>query len=199
MLPTLADTDILAFPDDDCWYPDGFWRELVGRFSRDQDLDFWFCRYGPMPIAPAPPASPGAPSSLASVLHNASSNTIFVSGRLARLVGLFDEHLGVGTRVPAAEDTDYAVRAFASSRRTSFEDVARVGHRPKNPALRAKYYTGGLLVIARYVGRIDGMSLQLARKVLVGMALVLRRELRLGDWASAVSDAWTLRGGVDAS
>ena len=53
--PLIADGSIgpdalVAFPDDDCWYPDGFLSQVVALFARDAALDFWFCRYASQPM-----------------------------------------------------------------------------------------------------------------------------------------------------
>jgi hypothetical protein len=79
---------IVAFPDDDCWYPPGFLAEVVELFRREPMLDFWFCRYGAAP-APCPRLvdAPRHPATMARIVRNASSNTIFLRGSVVAAVG----------------------------------------------------------------------------------------------------------------
>jgi hypothetical protein len=88
---------IVAFPDDDCWYPPGFLAQVIELFTRDFELDFWFCRYGSQPSQSTFAKAESTIAQTADIVRNASSNTIFLRGRVVNSVGEFDEALGVGT------------------------------------------------------------------------------------------------------
>jgi hypothetical protein len=177
----VEDDDIVAFPDDDCWYPDGLPAFVANEFRTNGALDFWFCRYSSAPrgVSEAPATSR---AQVRNVVLCASSNTIFVRGRLAKTVGLFDESLGVGTPYLAGEDVDYALRAFAASRRSGYCDAALVGHRDKRPDLKALYYRGGMIVLRRHAADSLAHFVQYARKLAVGIALCLSGRLPLPEF-----------------
>lgn len=180
------DDDVVGFPDDDAWYPPGLLDRVASVFASIPDLDFWFCRYASTPV---PVVMRHAPPDLApgvrDVVRNASSNTIFVRGSLARSLR-FDETLGVGTATGSAEDTDYAVRACLAGRRTRFADAAFVGHHDKDLACRARYFPGEVLVIARHARRVPALRRELIRKVGVGAYLGLRGVLPFGVLGSSL-------------
>jgi hypothetical protein len=186
---------VLAFPDDDGWYPPATLETIVNAFTRDRQLDFWFCRYA---AAPEPAGAPGQPAArqpgLAEVVRRASSNTIFLRGSLARQVCRFDEELGVGTHNGSGEDTDVALRAFILARRTLYLDAAAVGHRDPDPALRSRYYRGSLTVLASYVGARPGVLREFLRKLLIGGYLVARKELSPSDFLAAAGAAFARLG-----
>jgi hypothetical protein len=187
-LKRIPNDALVAFPDDDGWYPDGLVPQLTERFAADPGLGFLFCRYGSQPrMWSDQPAPEVRLASARDVVRNASSNTLFVTGATAHQVGLFDEALGLGTPNQGAEDLDYALRAFLSSERSTYMDAVLVGHRDKNPQIRAKYYRGGLITLARYAGRRGAIGAEYVRKVGVGAYLCLRRELGFGAYLSALA------------
>jgi hypothetical protein len=181
-----ADT-VIAFPDDDCWYPPGLLRQVVGLFRREARLDLWFCRYAPQPVPATLDGRPLAPAPMRDIVRQASSNTIFLRGSVVAALGPFDEQLGVGTPLGGAEDLDYALRAAARSRLAACTAEPLVGHRAKNAQLRARYYMSGLLVLARHLRR--GTMAEFLRKIAVGLYLVLRRELSPALFVSALRRA----------
>jgi hypothetical protein len=179
---------VVAFPDDDCWYPPGFLEYVMGCFESDPALDFWFCRYSSHPVQSELSASKQIFAKPAQVVRNASSNTIFVRGRVAMSVGEFDEALGVGTPLGGAEDLDYALRAFRVARTVRFVDAPLVGHRDKNSQLRDRYYCSGLVVLARHA-RYGAMK-PLLRKIAVGCYLMLLRRISLRQFFNALGSAF---------
>jgi hypothetical protein len=182
---------LVAFPDDDCWYPPGFLREVTAIFAADPTLDFWFCRYASQPIREPFSTRAAEIASIGEIVRNASSNTIFLRGRVVTAIGQFDEALGVGTPLGGGEDLDYALRARLIARKIAYRDAALVGHRDKARQFRARYWSAGLTVLARHAR--DGTAKLFARGVAVGCYLVLRRELGLRDFKVALSravEAW---------
>lgn len=183
---SVAANDLVAFPDDDCWYPPDLLCALIAQFTRDSELDFWFCRYGSCPeeLAGAPASAPGSGARFAEIVRNASSNTIFLRGRIVTTVGEFDERLGIGTALGGSEDLDYALRARRLARRTLYRNAALVGHRDKSPEVRARYFASSLIVLARHAR--DGALKELVRKIAVGVYLMLRAELAPRELARAL-------------
>jgi len=179
---------IVAFPDDDCWYPPGFLTHVAELFSRDPSLDFWFCRYSSRPSVASFAAGAAVIARTKDVVRNASSNTIFLRGRVVNAIGEFDEELGVGTPLGGAEDLDYALRARRVARKVAFCNASLVGHRDKQPEIRARYYMSSLVVLARHAR--NGASKSFLRSIAVGLYLTLRRELSIRKFAEALTRAF---------
>lgn len=184
----IGDSTIVAFPDDDCWYPDGVLEHVTQTFALSPRLDLWFCRYSSTPAgierAPAPRIATAR-----DVVRQASSNTMFVRGRIVKSGMVFDESLGVGTPTDGGEDTEYALNAHVRSCLSLYLPAEVIGHRDKNPRLRAKYYRGGLIAIARHASREMRIGVELVRKLLVGVWLVLSRQLPAAAFVRAVGAA----------
>ncbi len=84
----LSRTALVAFPDDDCWYPEGALERILNLFRTDQGLDFWFCAYASTPSAPSRALSMDTkPPSVFNVAAKASSNTIFLRSPVVERVG----------------------------------------------------------------------------------------------------------------
>lgn len=180
--------DVVAFPDDDSWYPSGLLRRIEAAFLSDPFFDLFFCRYGSAPVD-AENAPRRKNPRAATVVTHASSNTLFVRGRLAAELGDFDEDLGVGTANKSGEDLDYALRAHFRGDQTAFIDAPLVGHRDKDAGVRARYYRGSLLVLARYACASGEMLRLFLRKVLIGFYFIGKKQLGFGEVASAVGAA----------
>ncbi len=184
----LALNGIVAFPDDDCWYPEDTLDTIHDAFSTDPSLDFWFCRYGMEPRSAA--SFPATQPRLQTVISFASSNTIVLRSALAARIGGFDEQLGVGATLSGGEDTDYAMRAFQGARKSAYIDARCIGHRDPNKALKAKYYPGSLRAIAKNVRTRPSEIQALGRKVLVGSLLAARSQMSWRDYFSALTRAF---------
>lgn len=173
----------VAFPDDDAWYPEGVLDHIARRFGDDRELDFWFCRYGTDAAMPSDVRE--TVPSLQTAIAKASSNTIVVRGRILRAIGGFDEALGLGTPAKSGEDTEFAIRSFLASRKVRFANVKMVGHRDFDRAIRAKYYGGTLVALGRHLPSTRKLAYPFIRKVLVGGALLAKRELTARELAAA--------------
>lgn len=171
----IAENAVVGFPDDDCWYPRGALEMIADEFRNDPALDLWFCRYASRPAAAD--HVPARRARARDVVRCASSNTMFVRGRIASAIGRFDGNLGVGTPNLGGEDTDFALKAYALARGSRFYDAALIGHRDPQPALRAKYYPGSLLVLGRHATTSLPLMKEYLRKVAIGIFLLLRGEL----------------------
>ena len=110
-----ASGDIIAFPDDDCWYPDGLLTRVVNEFEGQPRLHGLTGRSEDGHGQP----SGGRFSSCRgevdfnNVWKRGISYTIFLRSSVCAAVGRFDEQLGVGarTRFGSGEETDYLIRA----------------------------------------------------------------------------------------
>jgi hypothetical protein len=80
---------------------------------------------------------------------------IGISGILLRQIGYFDELLGVRSSLGAAEDLDFAYRAFRASERPFYTNQDMIGHREFNKTHHQKmesmrkYWAGTMFVTLR--------------------------------------------------
>jgi hypothetical protein len=188
---------LIAFPDDDAWYPEGVLEYIYSRFKANSELDFWFCRYGSAAVLP-PEVNEHSPT-LQQIISRASSNTIVVRGKVLRACAGFDENLGLGTPAGSGEDTDFAMRSFFAARQVSMAPYVMVGHRDFDHAIRANYYAGTLIAISRHLAASSAAKLAFVRKLLVGWVLVAKRDLSLNGMAAAWQGLRTNCGAVNPS
>ena len=187
----LSRSALIAFPDDDCWYPNGALERVLNLFRIDHSLDFWFCGYAAQPLTPVRALSMDTRSpSVFNVAAKASSNTIFLRSRIVERIGGFDEELGVGTANNGGEDTDYALRAYSEARRSRFVDQPLIGHRDHDPQLRSHYFRGSLIAIARHTAKRPTSLVLLLRKLLVGSVLVATRRMEPREFVTALKAAF---------
>jgi hypothetical protein len=180
---------VIGFPDDDCWYPAGTLNLVRQAFSESPQVDLWFCRYSSQPSPAATVSYPRRLAAPSEVIRHASSNTMFVRGRVLRSGMGFDETLGVGTINGGGEDTEFALRAYLASRRSLYVPAAVVGHRDKRPNMRPKYYRGGLIALARHASREPRIGVELIRKLAVGLWLVVTRQMAVAAFGKAIAAA----------
>ncbi|MBV9077398.1 MAG: glycosyltransferase family 2 protein [Methylobacteriaceae bacterium] len=187
--PPAAD-DVVGFPDDDCWLPEGWLAEVDRLFTSHERLDVLVCRVSLDPVAPdaAPPLRPAAARD---VVRMASSNSMFLRAPLVREIGPFDPELGLGTAAGGGEDTDYVIRAYLAGRETGFIDSPLVGHPPPSRDTAAKYYRGAFLVLARHARRQAALRREFLRKILVGLYFAGRGKLSLRDYGAALREGAT--------
>jgi hypothetical protein len=179
---------VVAFPDDDCWYPDRFLERLTRAFVERDTLDLMICRMSLDPDAAPFAAADIAPASARQVVRISSSNNIFLRGSLLAALGDFDLRLGLGpgTIVTGGEDTDYVIRAYLRARASGLVDRALVGHQPPDQGSAAKYFGGAMLVLARHARSRPALAAECLRKVLVGLYFACRGTLPLSGYADAL-------------
>lgn len=180
---------IVGFPDDDCWYPRGTLELIVRSFAQSPQLGLWFCRYSSRPACAAEAKRVMRIATPRDVIREASSNTMFVRGRVLREDAAFDETLGVGTVNGGGEDTEFALRAYLSSEHAFYLPAPVIGHRDKTPELKPKYYRGGLIALARHARQQPRIEFELARKLAVGLWLVGTRQLPAAAFRNAIAAA----------
>ena len=114
---SLAKYDILAFPDDDCWYEDKVIERVIRSFQSQRLgglVARWVEQSGALP-AQAYQLDLSAWRNFRG--GHASSISLFLDRTLFRTIGGFDERLGVGGWYGAAEETDFVLRALAHGAR----------------------------------------------------------------------------------
>jgi len=130
----IAAGDILAIPDDDCWYP----RDLLAAVKA------WFAAHpegsllgAGLRTADDEPSLPNLPActhhcTRATVWRYAVSPGLFLRRSVALAVGDFDENLGVGalSAYQAGEEIDYVLRALARGFQMWYEPSITVYHPP---------------------------------------------------------------------
>jgi glycosyltransferase involved in cell wall biosynthesis len=145
--------DVVAFPDDDCWYSpkllehvvrvlDDDWRlaGITGRLVDEQG------RSGTARFD----KEPGLLNQ-ANAWQRVASITIFLRTQVVEAIGEFDENLGVGagTGWEGGEDIDYALRAVEAGYKVYYRPDIRVCHpsppEPSNyPKLANRAYRYGI-------------------------------------------------------
>ena len=175
----LVDADLVAFPDDDCVYPEGLLARVAGRFHSDRELDGLAGR-----AADAEGRSSASWKTDSATLtddnlwNRANAATIFLRRDLVGRIGDFDERLGLGSGEPwsSGEETDYLIRAVRAGARIEYDPDLVVVHEVRpDDAL---------------VGRRDGASVgYLLRKHRYPPHVLARMLLRpLGGIARALAD-----------
>ena len=182
----ISPSTVVGFPDDDCWYSNGLLGHVADAFDADSRLGLWFCRYSsnPCPLVRSPVTPKQA--KLRDVVRHSCSTAMFVRGKPIASNSKFDENLGIGTVNVSGEDTEFALQAHLFGGHSMYLPLAAIGHRDRDPRKRARYYRGGLIAIARHAKSEMRIAVELVRKLLVGVWLVLRRELPLTVFAGAV-------------
>ena len=154
--------DIVAFPDDDSWYPETLLSSVVERFGSDPSLGGLAGR----PVDAEGHSSfprwdlrPGKIDRF-NVWRRCNSNALFLSRAAVGRVGGFDESLGVGSSTPwgAAEDIDYPLRVLAAGGTLHYDPTLLVHHPRTTPSFdsasvaRAESYGRGMGRVLRKHG-----------------------------------------------
>src|SRR5436190_7262567 len=149
-----VEADVVAFPDDDCVYPDDLLERVAARLA---DLDGVTGRE-PWWTADA------APLTRENLWNRAISFTIFLRRQVVERVGAFDERLGLPSS--SGEEIDYLIRALAAGMRIEYDPSLVVEHPRKH-------------VERHVVGARDGASVgYILRKHGYGPRVVARMLLR---------------------
>jgi len=144
--------EIVSVPDDDCIYPPGVLDHVAHAFDADPDLA----------ILTGPSINPdgtigsgrfqteGGPVEAGKVWTSMIEFNTWVRRPVMLALGGFDEEMGLGTYLSAAEGPDFMLRAILAGHVTRFDPTLKVIHpdkRQTNPALalaRARPYARGL-------------------------------------------------------
>ena len=119
----LAGGDVIAFPDDDCWYPPGLLTKVAGVLESTPDIDGVTGRF-----TDGDGRTEGRWLDRSMLLNRyniwrgAITFSIFLRRRVVDAVGQFNASLGVGAGTPwgASEETDYLLRSLQQGFRLKF-------------------------------------------------------------------------------
>lgn len=119
----IATGDVIAFPDDDCWYPPDLLQRVSEIFKTHPDLDGITGRFtdGEGRIE-GRWLNKSVELTRFNVWRGAISFSIFLRKKVVKTVGGFNQALGVGAGTPwgAAEETDYLLRSMANGFKLEF-------------------------------------------------------------------------------
>src|SRR6185295_9143195 len=124
--------DIVAFPDDDCWYPSELLERVKNFFDTHPELHGLTGR----PIGERGQTVLGQYDGKAgqltkfNVWRRINSNTLFLRRDVVARVGGFDESLGVGSGTPwgSSEDIDYPLRALRDGFKIFYDPSFSIFH-----------------------------------------------------------------------
>ena len=153
----VAKGDILAFPDDDCWYTPSLLANVSAWFESHPEFDILT-----VGAKDADGISSGnrwirnrceiRPSN---AFRTTFSSTIFVRHSAVNRGCLFDESLGVGSRsrFVCGEETDYILHLLKDGKRGYFDRTWHIGH-PKRDMLSGHIDTRRASGYGRGMGRV---------------------------------------------
>jgi len=196
----LLAADVVAFPDDDCAYPDDLLERVARRLAAEPSLDGVTGRAEDAGGARSPswPLAP-APLTLDNVWNRANSHTLFLRRAVVERTGSFDEALGLGSgaRWHAGEEIDFLIRALRGGARVEYDPSLVVLHPQRRRSSRE------LAAVAARDGASVGYILAKHRYPAASVARMLVRPaggaalaLARGDVARARFHLATLRGRV---
>lgn len=129
----IASGDIIAFPDDDCWYPENVLRRVADFLATSEEWDgvigHTVDENGRTTL---PWNDSAAPLSPAMSWRRAVTYAYFLRRRSAMAVGGFDVSLGpgAGTHWGAGDDNDYMLRVLKTGARVYFDPKLCIHHPP---------------------------------------------------------------------
>jgi hypothetical protein len=185
--------DVVAFPDDDCWFPDGLLGRINGLFDTSPQLGLLICRFSASPDVSPFDTSAVMPAQPRHVVRLANSGGMFLRGSVVSEAELFDPTLGLGTPAGSGEDTDYAVRAFLNGARAGLIDRALMGHPAPDQESAARYFSGSLQVLGRHARSHPALMREFLRKLLVGVYFMATGKLAVGTYFRALRETARLR------
>lgn len=175
---SMDEFDFISFPDDDCWYPDGFWHNFC-RLECLAGFDLFYTDFSSKPLSSYNLKNEHSSSNL---IRYASSNTTIYKSNIFQRLGFFDENYGVGTSNNGGEDLDYAIRANLEAKATYFLKAPAVGHRDPLPEFRFKYFKGSFGVLKKHKFKNKSLFFHFVRKFLIGIMFYIKRKIELSDF-----------------
>lgn len=202
----VASGEIIAFPDDDCWYEPDTIKSLLSAFECNGSLDGLIGHWVEQAAAQnkLPRSEPLSNDDWRRFRGgNASSITLFIKRDLLLRLGGFDERFGVGRWYGAGEETDFIFRALACGAKLLCTPDVRVHHRystrPVSPLLMdcqnarkrargtgglyAKHNLGALIVLRGFLAPVVNPLLKADfRNAFRGVFVSLGRMEGMASW-----------------
>ena len=134
--------EIIAFPDDDCWYPPSLLESIVALFGKNTNWDGLTGRIVNEMNSVSGDARFDTESgyvTLPNLWRRVCSATIFFTRETVEAIGNFDEELGPGAGTPwgGADDIDYLARAIKAGRTIFYDPKICVFHPDLSVAAQA--------------------------------------------------------------
>jgi hypothetical protein len=174
----LATFDFVSCPDDDCWYPHGFWTRFLTLYN-EHKFELLYTQFSSQPSQQAINKNK---HSCANLIRFASSNTTFYNAEIFNKVGLFDESFGIGSKNNGGEDLDFAIKASLISKKVFFIAEATIGHRDPLPEFRCKYFQGSFAVLGNHKWKSLALYYHFLRKFMIGLVFFGQGKIRLADF-----------------
>ncbi|WP_144107710.1 glycosyltransferase family 2 protein [Paraburkholderia sp. BCC1886] len=153
--------DIVAFPDDDCWYAPDVLSFVAGRLKSDSSLDgLTGCSVdGDGRLSQGRWSADTHLVNRYNIWTSATSYTIFLRSAAVRTVGEFDEKLGVGSgsRWGAGEEVNFLLSAMRAGATVRYDPALRVSHPEPLQKFDDKAFARGRLY-NRGFGRVLGIN-----------------------------------------
>ena len=126
-----ADGEILAFPDDDCWYEPNVVETILTKFAQDSSLDGIIAQW--VEQAAANPASPKTGVLSRDAWRrfrdgDASAISLFLKREPVARLGGFDKTFGLDRWFGGGEETDLLLRVLSTGARLVRSPESRVHH-----------------------------------------------------------------------
>ena len=159
----LATADLIAFPDDDCWYPPQLLASVARWFADNPQYSGLFTALRDADgkaVGPRWPQSPCEATRHNLVALGISPNA-FLRRAVTDAVGVFDENIGVGAQTPyqSGEDMDYFLRPLNLGYRMMFDPAFEVHHPSFHDPARLSQKAYGYALGGAYVLRAHGYSI----------------------------------------
>ncbi len=169
----LSDVELIAFPDDDCWYPGDNLNKIYSMFVEDSALDLFVCRSSESAEEITAQDKP-RDISVKELINTCNSNTIFARVTAIDFDDFFDEALGIGSKNNGGEDVDFAMRCFVKARKAFYLDKSIVWHRDQDMAEKPVYFRGGFKALKKNALKHPMFAFYCFRKALVGVYYMLK-------------------------
>lgn len=181
---------IIAFPDDDCWYPPGLLSAIKTEIEAEVVSAGLTCRCTDEQgrLAAGGDSLCSGTISKRNVWHRGVSATMFLRAEVVAQVGLFDESLGLGSEsyFKSGEESDYLLRVLGLKERVIYRPHLRVFH-PLPPASRSAgaierswgYGLGFGRVLRKHGYQLPAVIYHLGYPLLGAVAAVMRLDVAL--------------------
>ena len=166
-----AHGEIIAIPDDDCWYPGQLLATVTKWFETHPEFDALFTgtrNENNKLMAPKWAPGPGR-CTKENVWHCTVAGTAFMRRRVVNAVGFFNENIGVGSasRYQSGEDSDYFIRILELGFRMWYEPSLTVHHPDLQSVERLRRKVHGYALGVGYVLRVHEYSWWYLSRILI--------------------------------